>query len=52
MSCLGYEYYAFNNYMLPKLERKKENQENKPKKQERTMMDRMFGNSGRTKKYF
>lgn len=52
MSCLGYEYYAFNNYMLPKLERKKESQENKPKKQERTMMDRMFGNSGRTKKYF
>lgn len=52
MSCLGLEYYLDVNHMLPVLDRRKINQENKPKKQERTMMDRMFGNSGRTKKYF
>jgi hypothetical protein len=52
MSCLGLEYYLDINHRLPVLNRRKENQENKPKKQERTMMDRMFGNSGRTKKYF
>ena len=54
MSCLGIEYYLYTNWLLPKpdWESRKKAQENKPKKQERTMMDRMFGNSGRTKKYF
>jgi hypothetical protein len=53
MSCLGYEFYLFNNYMLPKTaNRKPKQEENQNKKPEKTMAERLYGSSSRAKKYF
>lgn len=53
MSCLGYEFYLFNNYMLPStVNRRPKQDENQKKKPEKTMAERLYGTSTRTKKYF
>lgn len=54
MSCLGIEYYLYTNWLLPKpdWEKRKNAQENKPKKQEKTLAERMYGSSTRTRRLF
>lgn len=53
MSCLGYEFYLFNNYMLPTLNPKKNRQEDQQKrKPEKTMAERLYGSSLRSRKMF
>jgi hypothetical protein len=53
MSCLGYEFYLFNNYMLPStVNRRPKQEDNQRKKPEKTMAERLYGSSNRTKKYF
>ena len=53
MSCLGYEFYLFNNYMLPSAKsRRPKNDEQQKKKPEKTMAERLYGSSNRTKRYF
>ena len=53
MSCLGYEFYLFNNYMLPSTSnRRAKKEEEQKKKPEKTMAERLYGSSNRTKKYF
>ena len=53
MSCLGYEFYLFNNYMLPSTRNRKPKQEdNQSKKPEKTMAERLYGSSNRAKRYF
>ncbi len=53
MSCLGYENYLFQNYMLPTVDRrKKKEEEKKPQKNERNLAERMFGVSTKPPKYF
>lgn len=53
MSCLGYEFYLFNNYMLPTLNPKKNRQEDQQKrKPEKTMAERLYGSSSRSRKLF
>lgn len=54
MSCLGIEYYLYTNWLLPKpdWEKRKNDQENKPKKQEKTLAERMYGSSTRTRRLF
>jgi 1,2-phenylacetyl-CoA epoxidase PaaB subunit len=53
MSCLGYEFYLFNNYMLPVLNSRKTNKEENTKKQpEKSLAERLYGASSRPKKYF
>lgn len=47
MSCLGLEYYLDLNYMLPVINRQKAKQENRQKPKEKTMAERMYGNSRR-----
>ena len=51
MSCLAYEYYAFNNYLLPTTEQleKKRNQEKKPEvKRQKTLFEDMFGSGSKS----
>jgi len=51
MSCLAYEYYAFNNYLLPTTEQleKKRNQEKKQEvKRQKTLFEDMFGSGGKS----
>jgi hypothetical protein len=53
MSCLGYEFYLFNNYMLPVPNTRKVNKEENTKRQpERSLAERLYGSSSRPKKYF
>lgn len=53
MSCLGYEFYLFNNYMLPStINRRPKQEENQRKKPEKTMAERLYGSSNRPKRYF
>lgn len=53
MSCLGYEFYLFNNYMLPiAVNRRPKADENQKKKPERSMAERLYGSSKTFKKYF
>ena len=54
MSCLGIEYYLYTNWLLPKpdWEKRKNAQENKPKKQEKTLAERMYGSITRTRRLF
>jgi hypothetical protein len=53
MSCLGYEFYLFNNYMLPStVNRRPKQEDSQKKKPEKTMAERLYGASTRTKKYF
>ena len=48
MSCLGLEFYFYTNWMLPKLEYKKEQKEEKKvQKRERTLGEKMFGTKNR-----
>ncbi|MGL5711761.1 MAG: hypothetical protein ACRCX2_01970, partial [Paraclostridium sp.] len=51
MSCLAYEYYAFNNYLLPtteQLEKRKQQQENAPQKKQIFLAQKMFGTKNRS----
>ena len=53
MSCLGYEFYLFNNYMLPtSINKKKQKDEQKKKPPEKSMAERFYGSSNRTPKFF
>ena len=53
MSCLGYEFYLFNNYMLPNISNRKVKQEdNQKRKPEKNMAERLFGSSNRSMKYY
>lgn len=53
MSCLGYEFYLFNNYMLPSINNKRiKREEEKRKTPEKTMAERLYGSSNRVKRYF
>lgn len=54
MSCLGYENYLFQNYMLPTVDRKskKETDERKVKKPQQNLAQKMYGTSSRPKKLF
>ena len=53
MSCLGYEFYLFNNYMLPNAANmRKQKTEEKKKAPEKTMAQRLYGDSSRTKKFY
>lgn len=48
MSCLGIEYYLYTNWMLPKIDRNKQNQEKKQEKpKEKTVGQMMFGTKNR-----
>lgn len=53
MSCLGYEYIAHQNWLIPSLERtrNKEVEEGKNKKS-KNLAQRMYGNTGRKKRLF
>ena len=51
-SCLGLEFHYYTNWMLPKIDKKEKREEEKPKKQERTMIDRMYGSGTRKKRFF
>jgi hypothetical protein len=52
MSCLGYEFYLFNNYMLPTAKNIKKREEPKVVKQEKSMAERLYGTSNRTRRFF
>jgi hypothetical protein len=52
MSCLGYEFYLFNNYMLPTAKNLKKREEPKVVKQEKSMAERLYGTSNRTRRFF
>lgn len=53
MSCLGYEFYLFNNYMLPSINNRKiKKEEEQRKKPEKTMAERLYGTSSRGKRLF
>ena len=53
MSCLGYEFYLFNNYMLPSATSRRPKREDEVKKKpEKTMAERFYGTSNRTRRYF
>jgi hypothetical protein len=53
MSCLGYEFYLFNNYMLPSTSnRRNKKEEEQKKKPEKTMAERLYGSSNRTRRFF
>jgi len=53
MSCLGYEFYLFNNYMLPTLNpRKQRPDEQQKRKPEKTMAERLYGSSSRSRNMF
>jgi len=53
MSCLGYEFYLFNNYMLPTISNKKQKtEESQRKKPEKNMAQRLYGSSSRDMRYF
>jgi len=46
MSCLGFEYYAFNNFLFPNINRNKPKNEEKIKpKTEKNLAQRMYGGS-------
>ncbi len=46
MSCLGFDYYAFNNFLFPNINRNKPKNEEKPKqKTEKNLAQRMYGGS-------
>jgi len=49
MSCLGYEYYAHQNYLFPVLNRKKKREEENVKKpRQKTLAERMYGTRGKS----
>jgi hypothetical protein len=53
MSCLGYEFYLFNNYMLPTLNpRKQRPDEQQKRKPEKTMAERLYGSFSRSRSMF
>lgn len=53
MSCLGFEYYLHTNWMLPKMDRRnKEQEEKKPGRREKTLAERMYGMGTRNKRFF
>lgn len=53
MSCLGYEFYLFNNYMLPNAANmRKQKVEEKKKGPEKSMAQRLYGDSNRAKKFY
>jgi hypothetical protein len=53
MSCLGYEFYLFNNYMLPTaINRKPKIDENQKKKPTRSMAERLYGSSSTSRKHY
>jgi hypothetical protein len=53
MSCLGYEFYLFNNYMLPTaINRKPKIDENQKKKPTRSMAERLYGSSSTHRKHY
>lgn len=53
MSCLGYEYIAHQNYLIPNISRKKNKEEEAgKKKREKTLAERMYGSSTRTRRLF
>lgn len=49
MSCLGFEFYLFVNYMLPDVEKmkRKKQEENKKQEPQKSMAQRLYGASGR-----
>jgi hypothetical protein len=53
MSCLGYEFYLFNNYMLPNASTmRKQKPEETKKSPEKSLAQRLYGGSGRAKKFY
>lgn len=53
MTCLGYEFYLFNNYMLPTAtSRRQKTDDQQKKKPERSMAERLYGSTKTTRKYY
>jgi hypothetical protein len=53
MSCLGFEYYAFNNFLFPNINRNKPKNEEKIKpKTEKNLAQRMYGGSVGNRRIF
>jgi hypothetical protein len=53
MTCLGYEFYLFNNYMLPTATSRRKNIDDQQKKKpERSMAERLYGASKTPRKYY
>jgi hypothetical protein len=53
MSCLGYEFFLFQNYMLPNISNRRVKQEdNQKKRPEKNMAEKLYGSSKRTMKYY
>lgn len=55
MSCLGYEFYLFNNYMLPTIDHERRNREKEDQQRrtpQKTMAEKLYGTSSRQKRFF
>ena len=52
MSCLGYEFYLFNNYMLPTPKNARKKEETKVQKPQKSMAERLYGTSNRSRRFF